>query len=181
MLLSDQTIRKYLNQGDIRVAPTVEGRDIRPNGIRVHLDPMLIELEAQRVDPRNGLDLRHRKIDLRQGDHILYPGQFILGSTVESIKMPRSLVGFLDGRSTLARLGLMIHVTAAVIDGLYEESRSITLEIYNAGNMEIVLSNNLAIGSLSFIRLDQPVRQDAQAQYRSQNKVTLPNLKGQFS
>jgi dCTP deaminase len=181
MFLSDQTLKKMLNTGEIFVDPKVSEKDIRPNGIRVYLDKTLIRYKDQVVDPTKDMDLHYETINLLEKPYALKPGEFVLGSTRESIQTPRHIIGFLDGRSTLARLGLTIHITASVTDGLYDEPRSITLEIYNAGNMTIILSHNMAIGSLSFSELDQPVFQPSQTQYRGQKDATPANIKGQFN
>lgn len=180
MFLSDISLKKLLQEGHLNITPSIKESDIRPNAIRVHLADTLIEYDDQVVDPRQQDPIRHKQISLQESDHILAPKQFVLGSTVESIQTPRDVVGFLDGRSTLARLGLMIHMTAAITDGLYEEGRSITLEIYNASNMGIVLSKGLAIGSLSFLKVDQPINQSPQTQYKGQLGATLPNLTSQY-
>ncbi len=181
MFLSDAKIEELARNKDLIIRPTLEQKNIRPNGIRIHLGDTLIQYENQAVDPTKDINIKYSEIDLRKDTFTLPPGGFVLGSTFESIQTPRHIFGLLDGRSTLARLGLTIHITAAVIDSLYEEPRTITLEIYNAGNMSIVLSNKMAIGALLFAELDQPVTQNVQNQYRHQNGVTPANLKGQFS
>ena len=181
MFLSDTKIEELVQSKDLIVHPMLEKRNIRPNGIRIHLGDKLIQYENQTVDPTKDTHIKYSEIDLTKSTFVLSPGGFVLGSTFESIQTPRHIFGLLDGRSTLARLGLTVHITAAVTDGLYEDPRTITLEIYNAGNMSIVLSNKMAIGALLFAELDQPVTQDVQDQYRHQNGVTAANLKGQFS
>ncbi|HBN22210.1 MAG TPA: dCTP deaminase [Holosporales bacterium] len=181
MFLSDIKIKDLLEKGDLFITPKPAEKDIRPNAIRVHLCHTLIKYEDQTVDPTKDIDIKHSTIDLTHQPYTLKPGEFILGSTIESIRTPRNLCGFLDGRSTLARLGLNIHITAAVTDGLYEDARTITLEIQNAGNMHIVLSHNMAIGSLLFAELDQPVAQSTQGRYKGQQGATVANLKDQLT
>lgn len=163
------------------MSPQPAEKDIRPNAIRVHLCHTLIKYEDQTIDPTKDIDIKHTTIDLTHKPYVLKPNEFILGSTIESIKTPRNICGFLDGRSTLARLGLNIHITAAVTDGLYEDARTITLEIQNASNMHLVLSHKMPIGSLLFAELDQPVAQSTQGQYKGQKGTTVANLKDQFS
>lgn len=165
--------------------PRPKDSDIRPQAVRVHLGPSLIKYHDQLVDPMNPdageKDLLHDEIDLEKEPYILKPGEFVLGSTIEEIKTPRNICGFLDGRSTLARLGITIHISAAVTDGLYDDARTITLEIHNASNMHLKLSHTMPIGSLLFSLLDQDVAQDVQSQYKGQNGATIANLKGQFA
>lgn len=181
MFLSHTKIVSLIEEGALQITPKVEEKNIRPNGIRLHLDHGLIRYADQTVDPTKQQALEHETIDLTQGSFILKPQAFVLGSTLETIKTPRNIFALLDGRSTLARLGLTVHITAAVADGLYEEPRAITLEIFNAGNMNIVLSHKMAIGALLFAELDQPVSQGTQNQYRNQKGVQVANLKDQFS
>tara|TARA_R110002095_G_scaffold145839_3_gene126233 strand:+ start:3834 stop:4379 length:546 start_codon:yes stop_codon:yes gene_type:complete len=181
MFLSDTKIKDLLKKGELSITPQPAEKDIRPNAIRVHLCHTLIKYEDQTVDPTKGSEIKHSTIDLTHEPYTLTPGEFILGSTIESIKTPRNLCGFLDGRSTLARLGLNIHITAAFTDGLYEDPRTITLEIQNAGNMHLVLSHKMAIGSLLFAELDQPVAQSTQGRYKDQKGATVANLKDQLT
>jgi len=181
MFLSDIKIRDLLEKGDLFITPKPAEKDIRPNAIRVHLCHTLIKYDDQTVDPGKDIEIKHSTIDLTRQPYTLKPGEFILGSTIESIKTPRNLCGFLDGRSTLARLGLNIHITAAVTDGLYEDARTITLEIQNAGNMHLVLSHKMAIGSLLFAELDQPVGQSTHGRYKGQKGATVANLKDQLT
>jgi dCTP deaminase len=177
MFLSDIKIKDLLETGELSITPTPAEKDIRPNAVRVHLCHTLIKYDNQTVDPTKDAEIKHSTIDLTHQPYTLKPGEFILGSTIESIKTPRNICGFLDGRSTLARLGLNIHITAAFTDGLYEDPRTITLEIQNAGNMHLVLSHNMSIGSLLFAELDQAVGQSAKGRYKGQKGATVANLK----
>lgn len=181
MFLSDQTLKEMLEKRELLITPKVQEKDIRPNAIRVYLGHTLLRYKDQIVDPTKDMDLHYETISLLEKPYLLKPKEFVLGATLESIQTPRHIIGFLDGRSTLARLGLTIHITASITDGLYDEPRSITLEIYNAGNMTIVLSHKMAIGSLSFSALDKPVQQNSQSQYRGQKEATPANIKGQFN
>tara|TARA_R110002050_G_scaffold54754_1_gene123837 strand:+ start:10073 stop:10618 length:546 start_codon:yes stop_codon:yes gene_type:complete len=181
MLLSDVKILEMLNDKSLSIIPEVKNHNIRPNAVRVHLNTGLIKYKDQTVNPMLQQEIEYTEISIKDQPYTLMPGEFVLGATLESIKTPRDIVGVLDGRSTLARLGLMIHMTALTIDSLYDESRTITLEIYNASNMKIVLTSNMPIGSLGFMKLDQPVLQKTQGQYRHQNGVCGANLKNQFS
>ncbi|CAL4326171.1 dCTP deaminase [Buchnera aphidicola] len=103
----------------------------------------------------------------------LQPGSLILSSTFEYIKIPNNLVGWLDGRSSLARLGLMIHATAHRIDPGWEGN--IVLEIFNAGKLTLVLRPNMKIAALSFEVLTQsvlrPYYSRHESKYKSQNGV----------
>lgn len=177
MFLSDKTILEHIRNGIIRIEPGFDENDIRPNGIRVHLHHKLIKYEAQTVDPTKTTDLVYKEIALSDNNYVLSPGEFVLGSTKESFITPRDILSIIDGRSTLARLGLNIHMTAASVDSLYDEPRTITLEIFNAGNIRIVLSDSMPIGALLFVKLDHPVVSGPQLQYFGQNGPVIANLK----
>jgi dCTP deaminase len=101
---------------------------------------------------------------------VLHPGELALGVTLESITLPDNLVGWLDGRSSLARLGLMVHVTAHRIDPGW--SGNIVLEFYNSGKLPLALGPGMAIGAMSFETMTgaamRPYTQRDDAKYRDQ-------------
>ena len=86
---------------------------------------------------------------------MLHPGEFVLGSTLERIGVPDDLVGRIDGKSSLGRLGLIIHSTAGFIDAGFDGH--ITLELTNIATLPITLYPGMKIGQVSFMRLDEPV------------------------
>jgi len=102
---------------------------------------------------------------------VLHPGELALGITLESITLPDDLVGWLDGRSSLARLGLMVHVTAHRIDPGW--SGNIVLEFFNSGKLPLALRPGMAIGAMSFETLSAPAQRPYQkrddAKYRGQS------------
>jgi len=181
MILSDKTIRQYLVAGKIVIQPTVVKSDVRPVGIRLHLGKgLLIPKSGQIVDLSEEQNVEYDAVVMDKKGYILKPDDFILGTTQELIKVPRDIVCFLDGRSTLARLGLTIHITAMVADGNFEEPGSIVLEIKNLSPMSLILKPNLPIGMLLFNQVDQEIDQSVQFQYKGQKGVLPPDLKNQF-
>ncbi|RMG33693.1 MAG: dCTP deaminase [Gammaproteobacteria bacterium] len=102
---------------------------------------------------------------------VLHPGELALGITLESITLPDDLVGWLDGRSSLARLGLMVHVTAHRIDPGW--SGNIVLEFFNSGKLPLALRPGMAIGAMSFETLtgpaERPYVKREDAKYRDQS------------
>ena len=108
----------------------------------------------------------------------LHPGELALAVTLESVTLPSDLVGWLDGRSSLARLGLMVHVTAHRIDPGW--SGCIVLEFYNSGKLPLALRPGMPIGALSFEPLSGPAarpynrRQDAK--YRDQQGAVASRI-----
>lgn len=180
MILSDSSIKECIENGNIKIFPEFSMTDIRPTGIRLHLgDEILIPHEGQRVDFEKGNDLLFERVSLRNQEYILKPGQFILASTYEFFQVPRNIVCHLEGRSTVARVGLAIHCTSGIIDGNFDEARSIVLEIKNQGPFEIVLRYKTALAMLSFSQLTTNIEQNTQKQYQGQEGVAPPNLKQQ--
>jgi dCTP deaminase len=178
MLLSDKTIKEYLNDGRIQIFPEFHLADLRPAGIRLHLGAeLLIPHEGQTVDLESNQEVQFDKVSIIQQSFTLRPGQFILGSTYEKFQVPRNIVCHVDGRSTVARLGLSIHCTSGIIDGNFEEARTIVLEMKNQGPFDIVLRYKTALAMLSFNQLTADIQQSTQNQYRGQDGVHAPNLK----
>lgn len=177
MMLSDATIKEYIALGKIVVFPELDPVNIRPAGIRLHLgSEVLVPVDGQTIDPDNPVEVNFENTALLEG-FLLKPGMFILGTTLEKIRVDRSLLCHIDGRSTLARLGLSIHCESQTVDGNYEEPRSVVLEIKNHGNFNIILKSNMPVAMLLFSELSEPVSQGLQSQYRGQTSVIGPNLK----
>ncbi len=177
MLLSDTTIKKYLSEGLIKILPAVKTGDIKSIGIRMHLGKDFLKpvLNKQVSLDSKAEDL-YERITVLDEDYILKPNEFILGTTVERFMVPRNLVGYLDGRSTLARLGLGIHMTSQFADGNYDNASAITLEIKNNGTFNLVLKPGMPIGMLSFFELSEPVSKEAEFLYKNQTSVRPPEF-----
>jgi len=126
--------------------------------VRVHLgSELLIPQAGQTIDFEKKSDIRYDKHDLLNGDYLFKPGDFILATTVEQIKTGSELMPFLDGRSTLARLGMTIYNTALLLDGPSNEWNKPVLEVKNHGNFDIRLTFRMPIGMISFIRVSAPI------------------------
>ncbi len=179
MFLSHQTIEKYIDEGQISIGPKFDKKNIRPVGIRLHLgNELLIAEPNQTIDLTGTTELRYREINLSKEAFYLEPGQFVLAATYETIQTAPMILAFLDGRSTIARLGLTVHITAAIIDGTFGSHHSATLEIKNLGDFKIRLKYQDPIAMMLFAELKDPVTQKQQSQYQDKpNKVTPPNLR----
>jgi dCTP deaminase len=90
-----------------------------------------------------------------QEPFILHPGEFVLGQTLERVTLPNDLVARLEGKSSLGRLGLLIHSTAGFVDSGF--SGNLTLELSNVANLPITIYQGMPIGQMSFMRMDAPV------------------------
>jgi dCTP deaminase len=86
---------------------------------------------------------------------ILHPGEFVLGQTLERVTLPNDIVARLEGKSSLGRLGLLIHSTAGFVDAGFEGN--LTLELSNVANLPITIYHGMPIGQMSFMRMDAPV------------------------
>lgn len=183
MRLSDKSIIEALNSGSIVIEPrpmddaiTGVTADLRlGNRFRVfssHTTPY-IDLSGSRDEMNKAVDKVMSDEVVIDGDEafFLHPGELALGVTLESITLPDDIVGWLDGRSSLARLGLLVHVTAHRIDPGW--SGNIVLEFYNAGKLPLALRAGMAIGAISFETMtseaDRPYRQRKDAKYKDQN------------
>ena len=166
MFLSHQTIEKYIDLGKIVIEPDFDKKNIRPVGVRIHLAKHLLLPEPdQIVSLTVGQDLKYREIDLTKENFVLEPEQFVLGASYEAIQTPPDVLAILDGRSTVARLGLTTHITASVIDGTFETPHVAVLEIKNVGNFRIKLNFKDPIAMMLFAELKDPVTQKIQTQY----------------
>jgi dCTP deaminase len=179
MLLSHQSIERYIDEGKIIISPEFDKKNIRPVGLRLHLaKEILIPEPNQTVEIDKSQELKYKEIDLTHEEFYLEPGQFILGATFEALQTPPNILPILDGRSTIARLGITTHITASVIDGAFEMPHVVVLEIKNVGNFRVRLKFRDPIAMMIFAELKEPVIQKMHSQYgKNQNKVTPPNLK----
>ncbi len=180
MFLSHQNIEKYIDEGQIIIKPEFNTKNIRPVGIRIHLAKhILIPEPGQTVElTGSNQELKYKEIDLSKEEFYLEPDQFVLGATYEAIQTPPNILAILDGRTTVARLGLTTHVTASIADGTWEVPHVVVLEIKNVGNFRVRLKFKDPIAMMVFAELKDPVTQKIQSQYGGgQSKVTPPNLK----
>ncbi len=154
MVLSDRTIKQMLEEGRIVVDPLGENC-IQPASIDVHLDRQILVFRNSR---RPYIDVREDMSDLTEMVTIdddrafmLHPGEFVLGSTLEHIELPDDLVARLEGKSSLGRVGLLIHSTAGYVDPGWKGH--LTLELSNVANLPITLYQGMKIGQISYAQL----------------------------
>src|SRR3989344_5491940 len=178
MFLSHQTIERYVDEGKIIIQPEFNKKNIRPVGLRIHLaKDILIPEPNQTVEISSPAELKYKEVDLTKDEFYLEPNGFVLGATYEAIQTPPNLLAILDGRSTVARLGITTHITASIADGTFEMPHVVVLEIKNVGNFRVRLKFKDPIAMMVFAELKEPVVQKIQSQYGGgQSKVTPPNL-----
>ena len=157
MILSDHTIWDEIHAGRIVVDPLGDGC-VQPSSIDLHLDKYfrLFRNHSIRViDVKLAQEDLTELVEVEDSDAlILHPGEFVLGSTSEIIGIPNDLVGRLEGKSSLGRLGLLIHSTAGFVDPGFHGH--VTLELSNVANLPITLYPGMKIGQISFLRMTTP-------------------------
>jgi dCTP deaminase len=157
MILSDRTIRDELAAGRIVIEPLDESC-IQPASVDLRLDRLFrvfLNHTMPVIDVKTDLSDLTRLVEIDDGDaFILHPGEFVLGSTAEQVTLPDDIVARIEGKSSLGRLGLLIHSTAGFIDAGF--SGHLTLELSNVANLPITLYPDMKIGQVSFLRMTTP-------------------------
>lgn len=164
MRLSDGDIIKKIACGEIKIDPPPTEECFGSFSVDVRLGPVF---QTFQHGPTPFLDLaatggRHtmsksimKETVLSEEERFfLHPGDFALGMTMERIKLANHIVGWLDGRSSLARVGLMVHMTAHAVDPGWDGN--ITFEFFNAGRLPLALKPGMRIGAISFELLSSP-------------------------
>ena len=158
MVLSDRDIKAELDAGRIVIEP-LDRKDVQPASVDVRLGSdfrVFINSRHTYIDPRGGQEGLTETVVVPEGEaFVLHPGQFALGTTLERVALPDDVLGKLEGKSTLGRLGLMIHSTAGYVDPGWDGE--LTLELSNVATLPIMLWPGMRIGQLSFERMSSPV------------------------
>ena len=190
MRLCDRDILAYLNQGKIVIEPSPSRQaisgvsvDLRlGHNFRVFVDHArpFVDVSASRQEINQTLEaIMSDEIELAEGERFfLHPGELALAVTLESITLPADVVGWLDGRSSLARLGLMVHVTAHRIDPGW--SGPIVLECFNSGKLPLALQPNMLIGAINFELMsgpaERPYNKRGDAKYKNQQGAVASRI-----
>jgi dCTP deaminase len=157
VVLSDVAIRRLIEADRIGIDPFEPGL-MQPSSLDVRVDRLFRVFRNSRYPY---IDVKAQQEDLTElveveGEEafILHPGEFVLGSTLERVRLPDDLVARLEGKSSLGRLGLLIHSTAGFIDPGWDGH--VTLELSNVANLPITIYPGMKIGQLSFVQLSEP-------------------------
>src|SRR3984885_5124821 len=159
VVLADRTIARLLAEGRIEIDP-YDAALLQPSSVDVRVD-RYFRVFRNNLYPY--IDVKQAQEDLTElvevgGDpFILHPGEFVLGSTLERVRLPDDLVARLEGKSSLGRLGLLIHSTAGFIDPGWDGH--VTLELSNVANLPITIYHEMKIGQISFLQLSEPTSQ----------------------
>ena len=154
MILSDRSIREELAAGRIVIDPLDEAC-IQPSSVDLHIDRYFRVFRNHtmgHIDVKKNLEDLTELVEIGEDDtFMLHPGEFVLGSTSERVALPDDLVARLEGKSSLGRLGLLIHSTAGFVDAGWDGQ--LTLELSNVATLPITLYPGMKIGQISFIRM----------------------------
>ncbi|MBI2914048.1 MAG: dCTP deaminase [Chloroflexi bacterium] len=157
-VLSDRTIKQELAAGRLVIDPLDE-ECIQPASVDLHLDRAFRVFRATSrpfVDVRNPVDDLTELVAIEDDrPFIIQPGSFCLASTVETVTLPDDIVARVDGKSSLGRLGLLVHATAGYVDPGW--TGRLTLELSNQSQMPIALYYGMRIAQISFLRMSTPV------------------------
>jgi len=177
-VLSDRDIRAAMQAGRVRVDPH-DPSCLQPSSVDLHLDR---DFRVFRNNRYPYIDVRQAQPDLTEivsieddEPFILHPGEFVLGQTLEWVELPDDLVARLEGKSSLGRLGLLIHSTAGYVDPGWKGN--LTLELSNVANLPIALYCGMKIGQISFFKMSSPVERpygskELGSKYQGQSQPT---------
>ena len=167
MVLSDKTIMKMLREGELKISPLEESQ-IQPASVDIRLGNMFSIIEDLPTGVINlEEEIRYRTIETDR--YVLLPGQFVLATTREYIELPDYLTAFVEGRSSLGRMGLFIQNAGWVDPGFRGE---ITLELFNANRCAIELKAGRRVGQLVFAQMDDSALHPYQGKYQGQTGAT---------
>lgn len=182
MMYSSEDIRKAIEEGTLVISP-FGANTIRPSGLTLHLGANLLRpLPGKTVDVRNKIIPDYSEITITDDSpHELGPNEFVLGHTYEAVTVGDSLGFFIEGRSTLARVGLTIVQTAMLVYPGHR-NRTITLELANHGPNPILLYPKMKIARAAIFELKTPskVSYDDTGKYRQQVSVGRPVFENEF-
>ncbi len=157
MLLSDRDLRAEIESGRVVLDP-YEPDMIQPSSIDVRIDRYFRLFDNHKyavIDPATDQPDLTRLVEVEPGEaFVLHPGEFVLGSTYESVVLPDDVAARLEGKSSLGRLGLLTHSTAGFIDPGF--AGHVTLELSNVATLPILLWPGMKIGQMCFFRLSSP-------------------------
>jgi dCTP deaminase len=187
MVLSDRTIKDEIAKGRIIIDPLVPSC-IQPASVDLHLDKKLLTFKPQRhpayIDVRRSPDHLHELVELDEDNaFFLNPGELVLASTLESITLPDDIVGRLEGKSSLGRIGLLVNSTAGYVDPGWQGN--LTVEISNVAKLPITLYYKMKIGQISFLRLTSPADRlygaaELDSRYQGQTEPTASRYHEDF-
>lgn len=167
MILSDASIREYLDSGKLSIDPLTP-EQLQPASVDLRLSNHFLKVDENRFDAiRLDADIAYQ--ELVQTEIVIPPHSFLLASTKETIRLPDDLTAFVEGRSSIGRIGLFIQ-NAGWVDPGFEGT--ITLELFNANRLPIRLQEGRRVCQLVFARLDRAAENPYSGKYQGQHRAT---------
>lgn len=166
MIISDISLRKHLKEGTIVCEP-LEDYQIQPASIDLRLGNHFLVLDEHNMESISmDQDIKYREIN--KDEIIIPPKSFVLATTMEYIKLANNMTAFVEGRSSIGRMGLFIQNAGWVDPGFEGE---ITLEVFNASSLPIKLQAGRRICQLVFAEMDQATLNPYRGKYQGQRKA----------
>ncbi len=185
-VLSDRTIKEQLASGRLGIDP-LDREAIQPASVDLRLDRSFRVFRSTArpfVDVREPVEDLTELVEIRDGEpFVIQPASFCLGSTIETVTLPDDIVARVDGKSSLGRLGLLVHATAGYVDPGW--TGRLTLELSNQSQMPIALYYGMRIAQVSFLQLTTPVDRpygspELGSKYQGQTGPTASRISREF-
>ena len=185
-VLSDRTIKEQLASGRLGIDP-LDSEAIQPASVDLRLDRSFRVFRSTArpfVDVREPVDDLTELVEIGDGEpFVIQPASFCLGSTIETVTLPDDIVARVDGKSSLGRLGLLVHATAGYVDPGW--TGRLTLELSNQSQMPIALYYGMRIAQVSFLQLTTPVDRpygspELGSKYQGQTGPTASRISREF-
>jgi dCTP deaminase len=183
-VLSDGTIRRLVAEGHVLIDPWDEAM-VQPASVDLRLGTSFRVFHNHRITAIDLADPPRNLTELVEVDDdesfVIHPGEFVLGRTQEHVELPDDIVARIEGKSSLGRLGLIVHATAGFVDPGFKGT--LTLEITNLTRVPIILWPGKPIAQLSFMALDQPAERpyghpELGSHYHGQTEATESRYEG---
>ncbi len=172
MVLSDEHILELVEKKELIIEPSVIKEDIMCNHINLHLSDRLLIYKIDTLDLKENYDDSIvKEIIISPNGYELKPGDFVLGSTVEKVKIPNGYFGFIETKGNIARAGIQAHNSDGHVDPGFVGN--ITLEIKNNSRHSIIIYPNLKFVQMYFFRLTSKSLNPCQGKYNNQENATI--------
>jgi len=176
MIMSDEAIRAAIYTHEISVEPDVRHADIRGVGLRVYLgeDLLIPVLSDEEIDLVSLKDVEFTRHRMDVSGYRIEGHCYVLACTREKIRTNGNIVCRIDGRSSVARIGLFVHCSSTTVDNVREGARTVVLELFNCNRRPVRIRPGLPIAMLTFERLEGHIQQPDSRQYADQQQLLPP-------
>lgn len=183
MMLSDKSIKEYVKAGKIKIEPCDLDKQLGSIGVDLRLSSSFREFK---ISHKPFIDLTKLELDtdttlvtVAEGEKfIIHPNDFVLGTTMENVELPANIAGRIDGRSSLGRIGIIVHSTAGHVDPGWKGR--LTLEISNIGKLPIALIPGMRFCCLMFEEISSPVEKTYKGKYAGYELPTASKISDEF-